>query len=62
MSEYAINLVLIQKTIDLVSIHQQNVGKRSLHLMDTVNAKKRCKTFTGVSTIFEREPRSDKLC
>jgi hypothetical protein len=44
--------------IDLVLIEQQSVGKRSLHLMDTVTAKKRWK-FTGVSTIFEREPRSD---
>jgi hypothetical protein len=29
------------ETIDLVLIDQQSVGKRSLHLMDTVNAKKR---------------------
>jgi hypothetical protein len=28
-------------TKDLVLIDQQNVGKRSVHLMDTVNAKKR---------------------
>jgi hypothetical protein len=28
-------------TIDLVLIDQQSLGKRSLHLMDTVNAKKR---------------------
>jgi hypothetical protein len=27
--------------IDLVIIDQQSLGKRSLHLMDTVNAKKR---------------------
>jgi hypothetical protein len=27
--------------IDLVLIDQQSVGKRSLHLMDTVNTKKR---------------------
>jgi hypothetical protein len=31
--------------IDLVLIHQQNVGKRSLHLVVTVNAKKRWKTI-----------------
>jgi hypothetical protein len=27
--------------LDIVIIDQQRVGKRSLHLMDTVNAKKR---------------------
>jgi hypothetical protein len=32
-------------TIDLVLIYQQSVGKRSLHLMDTVNAKKRWTTY-----------------
>jgi hypothetical protein len=32
-------------TIDLVLIDQQIVGKRNLHLMDTVNAKKRCIIF-----------------
>jgi hypothetical protein len=31
--------------IDLVLINQQSVGKRSLHLMDTVNAKKRWTTI-----------------
>jgi hypothetical protein len=45
-------------TIDLVLIDER-VGKRSLHMMDTVHAKKRWKTLTGVSTIFKREPRSD---
>jgi hypothetical protein len=35
-------LVLI---IDLVLIDQQSVGKRSLHLMDTANSKKRWKTI-----------------
>jgi hypothetical protein len=30
--------------IDLVLIDQQSVGQRSLHLMDTVNAKKRWTT------------------
>jgi hypothetical protein len=33
---------LLGKTIDLALIDQQSAGKRSLHLMDTVNAKKRC--------------------
>jgi hypothetical protein len=33
--------LLFGKIIDLVLIDQQSVGKRSLHLMDTVNAKKR---------------------
>jgi hypothetical protein len=32
-------------TIDLVLIDQQSVGKRSLHLKDTVNAKKRWTTI-----------------
>jgi hypothetical protein len=32
-------------TIELVLIDQQSVGERSLHLMDTVNAKKRWKTI-----------------
>jgi hypothetical protein len=32
-------------TIDLVLIDQQSVGKRSPHLMDTVNAKKRWTTI-----------------
>jgi hypothetical protein len=32
-------------TIDLVLIDQQSVGKRSLHLMNTVNAKKRWTTI-----------------
>jgi hypothetical protein len=32
-------------TIDLVLIDQQSVGKRSLRLMDTVNAKKRWMTI-----------------
>jgi hypothetical protein len=31
-------------TIDLALIDQQSVGKRSLHLLDTVNAKKRWTT------------------
>jgi hypothetical protein len=32
-------------SIDLVLIDQQSVGKRSLHLIDTVNAKKRWTTI-----------------
>jgi hypothetical protein len=31
--------------MDLVLIDQQSVGKRSLHLMDSVNAKKRWTTI-----------------
>jgi hypothetical protein len=31
--------------IDLILIDQQSVGKRSLHLMDTVNVKKRWTTI-----------------
>jgi hypothetical protein len=34
-----------ERTIDLVLIDQQSVGKRSPHLMDTVNAKKRWTTI-----------------
>jgi hypothetical protein len=34
-------MLLAVHTIDLVLIDQQSVGKRSPHLMDTVNAKKR---------------------
>jgi hypothetical protein len=50
--------------MDLVLKDQQSAGKRSLHLIDTVNAKKRWRTiysvnFTGVSTIFGKEPHSD---
>jgi hypothetical protein len=36
---------LAVSTIDLVLIDQQSVGKRSLHLMDTVKAKKRWTTI-----------------
>jgi hypothetical protein len=32
------------KALDLVLIDQQSVGKRSFHLIDTVNAKKRWTT------------------
>jgi hypothetical protein len=35
---------------DLVLIDQQSVGKRRLHLMDTFNAKRDGRPFTGVST------------
>jgi hypothetical protein len=49
--------ILTVLTIDLVLKDQQSVGKRNLHLMDTVNKKKRWTTIY-VSTIFEREPRS----
>jgi hypothetical protein len=33
------------QTIDLVLIDPQSVGKRTHDLMDTVHAKKRCKTI-----------------
>jgi uncharacterized protein YbbC (DUF1343 family) len=39
-----LKLVLV-KTIDLVLIDPQSVGKRTHDLMDTVNAKKRWKTI-----------------
>jgi hypothetical protein len=48
--------------IDLVLIDQQSVGKISIHLMDTVNAKKRWTSIYGVSIIFELEPHSDPVC
>jgi hypothetical protein len=35
------NIILSRETIALVLIDQQSVGKRSLHRMDIVNAKKR---------------------
>jgi hypothetical protein len=38
-------LVLFVSYLDLVLIDQQSVGKRSLHLVDTVNAKKRWTTI-----------------
>jgi hypothetical protein len=54
-------ITFVCKTIDLVSIDQQRVGKRSRHLMDTVNAKKRWTTIYWrlnvyfASTQWERE-------
>jgi hypothetical protein len=41
------------KTIDLVLTDQQSVGKRSLYLMDTVNAKKRWTTIYWRVTLTE---------
>jgi hypothetical protein len=38
--------------IDLILIDQQSVGKRSLHQMDTVNAKKRWTTIYWRVNIF----------
>jgi hypothetical protein len=37
-------------------------GKDSLHLMDTINAKKKWTNITGVSIFFEKETHSDALC
>jgi hypothetical protein len=34
------HIKLLDRPIDLELIDQQSVGKRRLHLMDTVNAKK----------------------
>jgi hypothetical protein len=48
ISEMPLLLLLVPEsgdTIDLLLKDQQSVGKRSLHLMDTVNAKKRCATI-----------------
>jgi hypothetical protein len=42
-------------SIDLVLIDQQSVGKRSLHLMDTVNAKKERTTIYWCVNKFLKE-------
>jgi hypothetical protein len=51
-------------TIDFVLIDQQSVGKINLHLMDTVNAKKRegKVPFSSMSIIFEIVLNSDPPC
>jgi hypothetical protein len=46
----------------LVLIDQQSVGKRSLDLMDTVNAKEMYEQLLASQQIFEREPHSDSPC
>jgi hypothetical protein len=51
---------LLGQNIDLVLIDQQSVGKRSLHLMDTVNAKKRWATYLACQQSLERESQSDR--
>jgi hypothetical protein len=43
-----LNLCLSVPIIDLVLIDRQSVGKRNLHLNDTVNAKKRWTTKTTI--------------
>jgi hypothetical protein len=43
---------LSQKTIDL-GLTDQSVGKRSLYLMDTVNAKKRCTIYWRVNKFLK---------
>jgi hypothetical protein len=51
----ATNKNMTDKTIDLVLIDQQSVGKRSRHLMDTVNAKKRWMTiYWGVNKFLKK--------
>jgi hypothetical protein len=40
---FYVSINLLDK--DLVLIEQQSVGKRSLHLMDNINAKKRWTTI-----------------
>jgi hypothetical protein len=44
----------------IVPIDQQNVGKKSLHLIKT--PKRDEQPFTAVSTIFDREPHNDSPC
>jgi hypothetical protein len=54
MTKEFISYVLF-KIIDLVLIDQQRVGKRRLHLMDIVNAKKRWTTiYWRVNKFFNR--------
>jgi hypothetical protein len=50
-------------TIDLVLIDQQSLGKKSLHLLDTENAKKRWTTICWRVNkyVFEIEPLIDTL-
>jgi hypothetical protein len=59
-----LNLRPTEVRLYLVLIDQQSVGKRSLYLMDTVNAKKRWTTIyyhlLACQQIFERETHSDK--
>jgi hypothetical protein len=60
-----INADLLQVSltiIELVLIDQQSMGKRSLHLMDTVNAKKRWTTVYLRVNIFYTELHSDPPC
>jgi hypothetical protein len=45
----------VEYLIDLVLIDQQSVGKRSLYLMDTVNAKKRWTTIYWYVKKFLKE-------
>jgi hypothetical protein len=52
-SAYSLTIILL---IDLVLIDQESVGKRSLHLMDTVIAKKRW------TTIYRRVNKFLKKC
>jgi hypothetical protein len=48
-------------TIDLILIDQQRVGKRSLRLIVTVNAKKRWTTILACQQIFKKVLHSDTL-
>jgi hypothetical protein len=47
---------------DLVLLDQQSVGKGSLRMMDTVNAKKRRTTIYWRVNNFEKEPHSVPRC
>jgi tRNA splicing ligase len=46
-------MVMYDTNIVLLLLDQQSVEKRSLHLMDTVNAKKRWKTISWRFTLTE---------
>jgi hypothetical protein len=57
------NVQITVYPIDLVSIDQQSVGKRSFHLMDTVNAiKEMVNHLLACQQFFEKEPHSDRPC
>jgi hypothetical protein len=48
--------------VDLVLIDQQSVGQKSLHLMDTVNAKKRWTTINWRVNNFWQRALCDQPC
>jgi hypothetical protein len=55
LSNYCVISLIIVLPIDIVLIDQESVGKRSLQLMDTVNAKKRWTTIYWCVNKFFKE-------